>query len=86
MICPSSPLGMLLSWISLTATVSPVAQFRAPTFTINLSLFVVWGRELTVYLAERAFAKGIPELLGGQTSSTRSVAKTIGTDIVIEQL
>lgn len=31
MISPSSAFGMLLSWISLTATVSPVAQFRAPS-------------------------------------------------------
>ena len=66
MICPSSPLGMLLSCISLTATVSPVAQLSAPTFTmetIYLSLFVVQEKALTVYLTERAFAKGVPELL-----------------------
>jgi len=33
MISPSSAFGMLLSWISLTATVSPVAQFKAPKKT-----------------------------------------------------
>jgi len=87
MIGPSPPLGMLLSWISLAATVSPVGQLSAPTFAVNLFLFVVWGKALTVYQTERAFAKGIPKLLeGAPVRCQRRIlgSRRPGTDIVIE--
>lgn len=46
MICPISLFGMLLNWISLIATVSPVAQLRAPLGIAVSSVFVsvaTWG-------------------------------------------
>lgn len=71
MISPSSALGMLASWICLTATVSPVVQLRAPDLKEG-KLYAQHMRTsqwpLTVDLAEGSFAKEVAELLQNKIS------------------
>ena len=64
MISPISPLGILLNWICLTATVSPVAQLSAPTRTHESNVLQILGIcKHTIDLSECSFAKGIAKLL-----------------------
>ena len=65
-ISPSSDFGIFAISISLTATVSPVAQLSAPA--LGRVLYEAAGRiaevnERTIYLSERALAKRVAELL-----------------------
>lgn len=64
MISGSSPLGILLSWISFTATVSPVAQFNAPARPINEKYALSEG--------DRAYGRLVQTLL---SQANRPVAK-----------
>lgn len=64
MISPNSALGIFDSCISLTAQVSPVAQFKAPNYTVSsASSFDRMVSERTVDLPERALAQAVPKLL-----------------------
>ena len=65
-ISPSSDFGIFAISISLTATVSPVAQLRAPSLRqvlCKVARRIAEANERTVYLSERALAKRVAELL-----------------------
>lgn len=87
MISPSSPLGMLLSWISFTATVSPVAQFKAPTYySAQMITFHEVARR-TINLPKRALSKRIAQLLLTRECHFRLVRCGIhwsDTNVIIE--
>ncbi len=62
MISPSSLFGILLNWISLTATVSPVAQLSAPFATAERDLDVEESTH-TVDLTKCPLAQRVSQLL-----------------------
>ena len=68
MISPSSAFGILLSCISFTATVSPVAQFKAPATVVSRVRQVRWVT-LTIHLSESSFAQRIAQLLSGASAA-----------------
>jgi hypothetical protein len=91
MIWPSSPLGILLNWISFTATVSPVAQLSAPGRVSIQSGHGERGFQprLTVNLGERALPQRITELLrvNFRWDVKNAMSERVdGTHIVIEDL